>query len=154
MQTFLFLAALNKAGAMLRVDAQLIDTKTKDVFKSFELNRPYNENNVFDITDSLRKKIKDFLQISKLIKENAGYERYPPTTTSPEAFRYYIYGNNAFGKADWPAAIEWCLKALAIDSTYIEPMFVLSMAYGNQGMEEQSLYWVLKLYNRNDLAIY
>ena len=148
---FIF-GSINKAGTMLRVDAQLIDTKTKEVFKSFELNRPYNEEIVFDITDSLRKKIKDFLLISKLIKENPGYERYPPTTTSPEAFRYYLYGNNAFSKADWPAAIEWCLKALAIDSTYLEPMFFLSMAYGNQGMREQSLVWVLKLYNRNDMS--
>ena len=144
------LGSINKAGAMLRIDAQLIDTKTKDVFKSFELNRPFNEKIVFDITDSLRKKIKDFLQISKLIKENPGYERYPPSTTSPEAFRYYLYGNNAFVKADWPASIEWSLKALAIDSTYIEPMFTLSMAYGNQFMVEQSFFWLFKLYKQRD----
>jgi tetratricopeptide (TPR) repeat protein len=142
--------SIKKAGPLLRVDAQIIDTKTNDILKSFELNRPFNAEIFFDVTDSLRKKITDFLLISNLIKENPGYERYPLYTNSYEAFKYYIYGNNSFGKGDWPTAREWFLKALAVDSSYLLPVNGLSMAYGNQGLGEQSLYWLLKLYKKRD----
>ena len=37
MQMFLFMAVLNKAGSIIRVNAQLIDSKTEEVFKSFQI---------------------------------------------------------------------------------------------------------------------
>ena len=142
--------SIKQAGSLLRVDAQLIDSKTKDVLKSFEIDRPFKLEIFFDITDSLRKKITDFLLISKLIKENPGYERFPVSTNSFEAFRYYFYGGNSFSKGNWPGAIDWYLKALDVDSNYIDAMVSLSMAYGNQGMGEQSLNWILKLHRKRD----
>ena len=142
---------IQKAGSLIRVNAQLIDTKTKDVLKTFEINWTYNERKIFALADSLRKEVTDYLILSKLIKENIPYLDYPFTTTSPDAFRYSIYASKAFVKFDLQTGIDWSLKALAVDSNYFESMMELSSAYSNMGMQDQNLYWVLKYYNKRDL---
>ena len=142
---------IQKAGKLIRLNAQVIDTKTKDVLKSFEINWTYNEEKIFDLTDSLRNNITGFLILSKLMKENfpANYKG-TVTTTSPEAFRFNILGDKAFAKADYPTARAWYLKALAVDSNYFDPMLDLAYSYGNQGMRDQYLQWVIKIYNKKD----
>ncbi|MCJ7449371.1 MAG: helix-turn-helix domain-containing protein [Bacteroidales bacterium] len=130
---------LQQAGTEIRLDAQLIDTKTKEVLQSFEEKRPYKQEIIFDLTDSLRKKVTDFLIISKLIKENPIYGSAPLSTNYPDALKYYIYGDKANEKGDSPTAISWYLKALAVDSNFFEPMIRLSSVYANLGMMEQNL---------------
>jgi tetratricopeptide (TPR) repeat protein len=142
---------IEKAGSTIRLDAQLIKTKTKEVLKSFVINGPFKEEIIFDITDTLRKKITDFLLLSKVLKKNpewdAAYQTYPLTTNSPEALRYNIYGNKA---TDIQTAISWYLKALAVDSNYFDPMMGLSTYYSLTGKMEQNLNWVIKYYNKRN----
>jgi AraC-like DNA-binding protein/tetratricopeptide (TPR) repeat protein len=145
---------IQSSGASIRVDAQLIDTKTKEVLKSFSVERLSAEENIFQIIDSLATRVRSFLLISKLIKGNPDYGRFPLTTNSPEAFRYCLYGakakNTAIGKGDFYTAITWYLKALAIDSNFYDPMDGLAFAYANLGIMEKSLQWVIKAYNKKD----
>jgi AraC-like DNA-binding protein/tetratricopeptide (TPR) repeat protein len=141
-----------KAGSSIRLDAQLIKTKTKEVLRSFEIDGPCNEAKILDITDTLRKKMIDFFLISKVLKSNPewddAYKTHPLTTNSPEAVRYEIYGDKAWQKGDLTTSISWYLKALAIDSNYFDPMMSLSTTYSNLGMMEQDLKWVIKYYNK------
>ena len=143
---------IEKAGSTIRLDAQLIKTKTKEVLKSFEVNGPSNEAFILDITDTLRKKINDFLLISKVLKNNpawdAAYKTHPLTTSSPEALRYNIYGNKS---SDNKTAISWYLRALEVDSNYFDPMMGLSTTYSNMGMMEEDLKWVIKYYNKRKM---
>lgn len=142
--------SIQKAGLKIRLDAQLINTKTGDVLKSIEVNGPFKGEIILNLTDSLRQKVTDFLKISKLIKENPVYGSFTLSTNSSEAFRYYLYGDKANEKGDNPTAISWYLKALAVDSNFFEPMIRLSSVYANLGMIEQDLQWVLKYYNKKD----
>jgi AraC-like DNA-binding protein/TolB-like protein/Tfp pilus assembly protein PilF len=136
-----------EAGTRIILNAQLINTKKREVLQSFEIKGPGKDEMILDLTDSLRKKIKDFLLVSKLIKENPSPQfSFPFPTYSPEAIRYSIYGGKAFRQADWATARSWFFKALAADSNYIDPMSWIYYTYRNQGMMEQSLYWILKLY--------
>jgi tetratricopeptide (TPR) repeat protein len=140
-----------KAGSTIRLDAELIKTKTKEVLRSFEINGPCNEEKILDITDTLRKKMIDFFLISKVLKSNPAwddaYKTYPLTTNSPEALRYNIYGNKT---TDFQTAISWYLKALAVDSNYFDPMMGLSTYYSLTGKMEQNLNWVIKYYNKRN----
>ncbi|MDP4222727.1 MAG: tetratricopeptide repeat protein, partial [Bacteroidota bacterium] len=138
---------IQKAGSETRLNAQLTDTRTNDVLKSFEINA--NEKEVkFSIIDSLRKKITDFLLISKIIKESAGSWNIPAlTTNSPEALRYFFYGQSA---TDTKTAIDWYLKAVAADSNFYWPMYCLSFTYPWIGEQEQGLNWFLKCYKKKD----
>lgn len=142
--------SIQQAGPVIRVDAQLIDTKTKDVIKSFNIERPSNEKYIFQIIDTLSQKLKNYLLISKLIKGNPEYdlEISPLTTDSPEALKYYIYGGKALAKGDNKMAISWYLKSLDADSNYFDPMLGLSSAYSGQGLQEQNYSWVIKYYNK------
>ena len=146
--------SIQHAGSTLRLNAELIDTKTKEVLKSFEVNGPYNQDIIFDITDSLRKKVTDFLLISKLMKENPLYQHYKPPTTSAEAFRYYINGGKAREKGDWAGGISWGLKALAADSNFTDAAFMVENSYACDGKPEQSRQWLIRDYNKRNQMDY
>jgi AraC-like DNA-binding protein/TolB-like protein len=137
---------IQKAGFKIRLDAQLIDTKTNDILKSIEITQPYRQEIIIDLTDSLKKRVKDFLQISELIKEYPIYQAAPHTTRSPEALRYCIYGDKANNDFDVSTARTWYLKALAIDSNYFEAYVGLF----STGTMEQNLQGILKLYKKRD----
>ncbi len=141
---------IKEGGSIINIEAQLIDTKTKEVFKSFDVNGYFKEENIFKIIDTLSKQVRNFLLISKLIKENPEYGRYPLSTKSPEALRYTIYGDKAASILDNSTAISWYFKALAADSNYFDPMIGLSSVYGREGNIEEDLNWVLKYYNKKD----
>jgi AraC-like DNA-binding protein/TolB-like protein len=82
--------SIQKAGSAIRVDAQLIDTKTKEVLKSFNVKGLSGGENAFQIVDTLSQRLRNFLLISKLINENPEYVHFPLPTTTPQAFRYCI----------------------------------------------------------------
>jgi TolB-like protein len=146
--------SIQRAGSNLHLNAELIDTKTQEVLKSFEVNGPYDQDKIFEITDSLRKKVTDFLLISKLMKENPVFQHYKPATTSAEAFRYFVYGMNARDKGDLAGGISWCLKALAADSTFADAAFLLENTYAADGKPEQSRQWLIRDYKKRDQMTY
>jgi TolB-like protein/Tfp pilus assembly protein PilF len=141
---------IQKAGSRIRISAQLIDTKTIEVLKSFEVNGPYNDSIIITISDSLRKKVTDFLLISKLIKENLEVQHLAASTNSPEALKNYVYGYNANKKWDFPTAREFYLKALEIDSNYLDPMMMLFDCDQAMGLMEQSLQLLLQMHRKRD----
>jgi tetratricopeptide (TPR) repeat protein len=141
---------IKQAGARLRVNAQLIDSKTEESIKSFEIDGPASENMIFQIIDSLKLMVKNYLVISRLERElPVGYTYYA-STNSPEAFRYYTYGLKAFYKKDFLTAIKFLSHSIAIDSTFITAYFSLGTSYGNQGMLEEAAKLVLKFYDKRD----
>jgi tetratricopeptide (TPR) repeat protein len=143
--------SIQQAGPAIRVDAQLIDTKTKEVLKSFSLDRPSTEKDIIQIVDTLSQRIRSFLVISKLIKEvYPDIQIDPLSTNSPEAFRYFIYGSNSMSNGDWNKSREWYLKALEIDSNFFEASAELYFMYQNSGMFDQSLRLLFKFYNRKE----
>jgi tetratricopeptide (TPR) repeat protein/AraC-like DNA-binding protein len=141
---------LQQAGPRIRLDAQLIDTKTKEVLKSFEINAPNSEEIIFDITDSLRKKITDFLIVSKLIKENRGMQHLFTPTKSPQALRFFVYGNNAMDKNDFSTARNWYLKALVADSNFFYAALMIENTYSMESKPEQQRQWLIKNYKKSD----
>jgi tetratricopeptide (TPR) repeat protein len=143
--------SIKKAGSSLRLDAQLIDAKSKEVLKSFETKGPYEEAIINDVIDSLRKKVTDFLIISKLMMENPLLQMsFTSPSKFPEAFRYFIYGKKAAETRDWQTARKWYFKALEIDSTFWAAALNILVDYGYEGNTEQNLKWVIKLYEKRD----
>jgi tetratricopeptide (TPR) repeat protein len=96
--------------------------------------------------------IKDFLIISKMKKElSPDIQPFASkSTNSPEAYRYFIYGNNAFNKSDMTIAVKLFLQAIAIDSNFNFAALRLSSAYYNQGLFDQGEKWCLRVYKKRD----
>jgi AraC-like DNA-binding protein/tetratricopeptide (TPR) repeat protein/TolB-like protein len=143
--------SIREVGNRVKLNAEIIDPKTEEVLKSFEITSPANGEIDYEIIDSLRKKVTDYLLISDLIKQNPwlkNFQRF--STNSPEALKYYIYGYRAYYKADWKTARNWFLKALSADSNYFDAMSRVYYTYKNQGLMEQGLPWLIKLHERSD----
>jgi tetratricopeptide (TPR) repeat protein len=130
--------SINQSGSTIRVNAQLIDSKTQDAFKSFQIDG--TAGNILHMIDSLSVMVKNFLVISKLEKELPVSIRFNASTSSPEAFRYFIYGENAFYKKDFLTAAKLFSQALIVDSNFTSAALSLSMAYANQSMNEGLLF--------------
>ena len=143
--------SISKAGFTIRVNAQLINSKTEEVFKSFQIEGPRREEEMFHLIDSLSRMVKNFLIINKLGEGiPIDYQKFA-TTNSPEAYRYYIYGENAFKKSDFYTARNWYLQTITIDTNFTDAYIMLSSTYQYQGMYDQAKKWSLRLYEKRDI---
>jgi tetratricopeptide (TPR) repeat protein len=83
-------------------------------------------------------------------------KEFPPeimrlwSVNSPEAFRYFKSGQDAFNNRDWSAAANFYSQAITIDSNLTFAAIMLSYAYLNQEMYDQAKKWCLKVYERKD----
>jgi TolB-like protein/Tfp pilus assembly protein PilF len=142
------IGSIKQAGNTIRVNAQLIDSKTEEIFKSFQIDG--TEEKILHITDSLSALVRDLLIVSIMEKEIIRDFRQLISTKSLEAYRYYMYGNQAFYKYDNSTATEWYKKAIDIDSSFTEAIRMLAYSLGHQGFREESQKWILKNYEKRD----
>jgi tetratricopeptide (TPR) repeat protein len=144
---FIF-GSIKQAGAVLRVNAQIIDSKTEDALISFQIDG--NSDNILHTADSLSRMVKNYLIISKL-KETVFFDLSNPSSAkSPEAYRYFTYGQKAFLKRDYPTARNWLMQSIAIDSNFYSAIILLPVAYAAQGFFDEANIWSLKAYKKRD----
>ena len=156
LETILFVYGnIENFRTAISIDAQLINSKTKNVLASFKIVKPSKIETVSEIVDSLSKQLQNFLLVSKMIKENRGLQHEFTPSGSAEAMRYFLYGVYAREKGNFQGAIDWCQKALAVDSNFITAAFLLENSYSGNGESEQSLKWLVKNFRkRYQLAYY
>lgn len=145
--------SLKKAGSVIRLNAQLIDVATKDIFQSYQIDG--SADHILDMTDSLSNMIRNFLVLSTLEKELPVYVQNLQdfqNTNSSEAYRYYLYGETARKDRDYPTAMYMFTQALAIDTTFTLAKFKLSVVYMNQGLYPEAKDWLLRAYSEIDRA--
>jgi tetratricopeptide (TPR) repeat protein len=141
---------IKQAGNILRLNAQLIDSETEEVYKSFQIEAPSVEKLIFNIVDSLAVMVRNFLVISELGKGLLSHDRDQVSTSSPEAYKSFIFGRNEFMKIDYPAARKYLYRAISIDSNFIHAINVLALTYGNQFLWDQAKKWSLKSYEKRE----
>jgi tetratricopeptide (TPR) repeat protein len=141
--------SIKEIGSTIRLNAQLTDSKTQDVFKSFQVDGATDE--IMQIIDSLSAQVKDFLLISKLNKKVSPDIQHLASTKSPEAFTDFIYAQKAYSNGDSPTAIKFYLQAIATDSDFVYPYIKIFWAYQNQGLLTESKKWGSKVYAKRGL---
>ena len=141
--------SINQSGSTIRINAQLIDSKSDEVFKSFQIDGTADK--ILPILDSLAFQVKNFLIISNL-KMGVSPDDYQliATTNSPEAYSLFLLGNKAYRNADFFASYKIYLQALAIDSNFIEAALKLSIAYYNEYLYDEAKKWCLMAYEKRD----
>ena len=149
-ELFLY-GSIKQAGSVLRLNAQLINTKTEEVFKSFNIEGPAREEMIFKYIDALSQEIRNFLIVSELKKEHNPMVQRTVFTNSPEAYRYYVYGVKAFLKEDYSSAINWYSQAISIDSNFVAAVSDLVSMYKYHGMTEEAKELCKRLYQKRDL---
>ena len=93
---------INISSSTLRLNAQLINSKTEETLISFQIDGA--ADNILPIIDSLSLSVQKFLIITLMKRELNPEDRQYVNTKSPEAFRYYLYGVKAFSKSDFTLA--------------------------------------------------
>jgi tetratricopeptide (TPR) repeat protein len=141
--------SVNQAGPIIRINAQLIDSKTEEVFKSFQMDGTADK--ILHTLDSLAAEVKNFLIISNLKKGVSPDDfQLVASTYSPEAYSLFLLGNKAYRNADYFAAYKMYLQALAIDSNFIEAALKLSVAYYNEYFFDEAKKWCLMAFKKRD----
>ncbi len=136
-RTFI-LGNILKAGKRIRVTAQLVNSETKEIYKTFNVSGKADDD-IFNMADSLSSLIKNYLEIRQMIEKNKmKYLSEGITTESSEAFLYYIRGYNAFMDGDYRSTIDWASKALQIDSNFVSAYIGLAFAYTMSGDDDMA----------------
>lgn len=139
-----------KAGEKVRVNAQLVNAESEEIYKTYQIDWNDDEN-VFAMADSLSGLIRNYLEIKKLAEayDSPGVTE-TASTNSAEAFQYYLYGWDAMGKMDLQATVGWLLKAIEIDPDFLNAHIFLSFTYVAGGEYKQSKIWCEKAYNKRE----
>lgn len=121
------LGKIMKAGNRMRINAQLINANTEEIYKTYQVECN-NEEDIFAVSDSLGATLRNYLEI-KRYSENihspgAGAS---VATNSPEAFAYYIHAYNSMEKQDARTTLELLHKAIDSDPEFIDAYVFLSL---------------------------
>ena len=140
--------SINQIGSIIRLNAKLIDSKTEEVFKSFQIDG--TAENILRMVDSLSRLANNFMILTSLKKETSPDLKNFVSTSSPEAYRYYIYGRKAFYKRDYTSALNWFSETIAIDSNFTFATVMICMTYSSLGMNNQARIHALRAYNQRE----
>jgi len=144
------LGKILKAGNNIRVNAQLMNAETEEIYKTYHVDWD-TEDDIFAMADSLAGLIKNYLEIKKLVEQYDSPEICGTfNTNSSEAFQYYIHGWNAFMDLDQQAATEWLSKAIECDSGFISAYVPLLFTYLTTGNDELAKNLCNSAYKKRD----
>ena len=141
------LGSLYKAGERIRVTVNLMNSRTEEIYKSYNVDGK-NEDDFFTISDSLSKLIRNGLEIKRLEEKNDGADLKNIYTSSADALKYYIQARSNHGQLKYELAIDLYLKSISADTNFVSPMLMLAYVYGDLGNSPESRKWAYKAYER------
>ncbi len=120
--------SIKQSGSTLRLNARLIDAKTEEVFKSFQVDG--TADGIFKIIDSLSGEVQNYI-ITSIMSKNLSYSKYwmPSSSRSTEAYKYYLNGEKAGYAGDIRTMIEMYKLAVKADSDLYQAYASLSSTY-------------------------
>ena len=128
------LGKIYKGGDLIRINTQLVNAETEEVFKTFQ-GEGRSEEDLFLVVDSLSNRVINYLEIQKIKHEFRSPEIAGLTlTSSAEAFRYFMHAWESFSVMDLPTTEAFLLRAMEADSGFAAAYVFCSFVYntGNQ----------------------
>ena len=131
--THILRGVFTRAGEQFRINAILQEAATMESIGSDRIEGK-GEESFLSMVDELTIKVKAHFELSaEEIAGDIDEEIEKITTSSLEAFRYYIEGRKYHGTLDYPKSIEFMEKAVAIDPDFAMAYRSMANAYGNMG---------------------
>lgn len=141
------------SGDNIRINTQLINSGTGEIYKTFQLDGNKADNLLLFI-DTLSTLIKEYFQISLMHKDLSYDDKKMITTSSPEAIRYYIIGMRQGRAGDWEAAIESFKQAYKLDSSAYDMIAFTIGAYSNDHQYREAKRLSNYVFNHRDYLSY
>ena len=124
----LVVGSLHKAGDMFVTDVKVYDTETKRSIKSVSA-RGIGAQSIFSQIDELSREISSGMGLSQDAIESAKLQINEVTTSSMEAYNYFIKGTEQHEKFYFDEAIQLYEKALELDPTFASVYYKLVQIY-------------------------
>ena len=140
---------LIKADENIIITATLHNTQTGEIISSKRLECK-SENEIFSRVDELTKEIKLALNISsEQIMNDIDKTIGQITTSSPEAYKYYLEGRKIF-EDDYHKSISFTKRATEIDPEFAMAYRSMAMAYRNMGYGSEAKKYHKKAFELSD----
>lgn len=120
------MGVFQRIGDDIRVTARLINVRDGTLISTTDSTNKYG--NLFVLEDSIALNIIEKLNIKISDAERAQLKKFIPTNNI-SAFEFMAKATNAFISKDIQGAIEFCKKALEIDSNYIQANSSMAFLY-------------------------
>jgi tetratricopeptide (TPR) repeat protein len=130
----LALGSITKIGDIFATDIKILDVETKEILQTAQ-SRGEGDNSIFEQIDKLTRDITTELGGLSVEKyaESARSSVEVVSTTSMEAYNYYIRGFEENLKYQHSDAIKFLTKAVELDTTFFAAYTLLGAAYGWRG---------------------
>ena len=123
--------AYAKAADQFRINVILQDASTLEHIDSESISGT-GEQSIFSMVDELTRRIKANFQLSpEEIASDIDKDIGIVTTSSPEAYKYYVEGIRYDIKGDYKKVIEYMEKAVEIDPEFASAYLAMAWSYGN-----------------------
>ncbi|MBU0985422.1 MAG: tetratricopeptide repeat protein, partial [candidate division Zixibacteria bacterium] len=133
------------------IDVRLVEAATGDVIASHRLTAP-DETGLFPAIDSLTVLVKADFDLPAASFSEPDPAVADVTTSSPEAYRYYLRGLELYSMYYFDEAQASFLKALEFDSTFAMAYYCLSWL-GDISLNEKAVYYAQKATRKERLFI-
>jgi serine/threonine protein kinase/Flp pilus assembly protein TadD len=139
-----------KAGENFRFNYTLHDVNTDKVIGSDRVSG-IGIDSMFSMVDELTIKIKDNFKLSQQqIASDIDKDIGQITTSSSEAYKYYIEASKFFDAGDYRRAIKLFETATAVDAEFASAYRSMAMAYYNMGYYAEGDKFVQKAFKLSD----
>ncbi len=123
------LGAFTKAGEMFVTDVKVLDTETKKTLKSASSRGIGQQSILENQIDELSMEISNGMGINRQILEQAQIQIMDVTTSSLEAYKYFLIGRESIERLYWEEAYQALQRAVEIDPTFASAYILLSEVY-------------------------
>ena len=140
------LGSFTKAGDIFATDVKVLDVPSKKLLKSASARGEGVGSILKNQIDELSEKIIKGMNIeeSKGGRHLAGVADI--TTTSLQAYNYFLKARDAYYNLYSKEAQKWCLKALEYDSTFARAYFILALASPDGSPQQRVAFLKAKKY--------
>ena len=146
--TMFIYGSIKQSGTIIRLNAQLYDTKTKDDIKSFHVDG--TTENILHFIDSLSFMVMNYLIIAEMQKEVPAAFQQLVSTDSYEVYSFFAYGYGALKKFDYSTATQWFSQAVEYDSSLTFATALLSFSYARDDSYEEAKEYCLRAFEKKD----
>jgi tetratricopeptide (TPR) repeat protein len=126
------LGSFMKAGKNIRINIRVQDASSGEILTT-EKVEGVGDSSIFSMVDELTRRIKTNFEIPATAE--ADFDRYiqDVTTSSLEAYRYFVEGYKLQDRGHYKESIPLLEKALEVDPHFVRARTVLGASYGNLG---------------------
>ena len=128
--------SIMRSGGDLRIQGRLVDTESGRPVRSYAVEGAA-DSGLFHLVGRLIPDLQVALEVNLTGNREAEGWLREITTTSADAYRFYLRGHQALLASHWKEAVSAFEDALALDSLFVAARTELSGAYWNLGDETQ-----------------